>query len=365
LHETVFRSIKWTPTRSGLISLVALFDTAVIDGCDVSRATLHNLTILKELELAPGCRILVSKRNMIIPHIEDNLDRGNFSDSIIPSNCPCCGHALNIKKNKDTDDRDVETLHCDNLGCESQRLRQLVHFAGKKAMNIEGLSKGILDQLMTRGLIESFADFYRLDKHRDEILQMEGFGEKSFDRIWGAIQASRDTTFERYLISMDIPMIGRTASGKLHRQFDGSLDALEAAVESGYDFTQIPGFGITLHKNIHAWFKEKENVTLWKELQQFMNIQNTTTGTSVAPAASGDSIFAGKTIVVTGKIEGYTRTTINAKIASLGAIPGDSVTAKTDFLVCTKDSSSKLDKARKLGVKILTGQDFLEMIGEA
>jgi DNA ligase (NAD+) len=372
-HETVFRSVEWSPTRSGEISAVAIFDPVEIDGCEVSRATLHNLTFIKELELAAGCRILVSKRNMIIPHIEDNLDRGNFSAAIFPVSCPCCGGAtrIQISKGKDSggNERDIETLYCDNPDCSSQRLRKFVHFAGKKAMNIDGLSKATLEQFIERGWIDTFMDIYHLDRYRNEIVQTAGFGEKSFDRLWEAVQASRNTTFERYLISMDIPMIGRTASGELCRQYDGSLDAFEAAVDSGFDFTQLPDFGSTLHQNIHEWFGKEENRVLWKELQQEMNIQDTSATRDAAASGSSDHVFAGKTIVATGKFvfrgEHLSRDTINAKVVSFGATAGSSVTKKTDYLVVGENAGSKLDKARDLGVVILSVQEFFEMAGEA
>jgi DNA ligase (NAD+) len=363
LHQTVFRSIEWTPTRTGELSMVALFDTVVIDGCDVSRATLHNLTIIRELELTPGCRILVSKRNMIIPHVEDNLDRGKFSDAIFPQSCPCCGQPTRIQTSK-SDGRDVETLHCDNTECDSQRLRQFVHFVCKKAMNIEGLSKATLKRFIEYGWLDSFKDIYRLDRYKENIVLLDGFGEKSYDRLWDAIQTSRNTTFDRYLISMDIPMVGRTASGIFSRQFGGSLDAFEAAVDSRHDFTQLPGIGMTLHQNIHAWFKVEENRNLWKELQKLMSIQNPTV--PGVPAASSDSVFTGKTMVATGKFESFSsREAINAAFVSLGATVGSSVTKNTNYLVYGGKPGSKLDKARSMGVTILSEQKFREMSGMA
>jgi DNA ligase (NAD+) len=211
-------------------------------------------------------------------------------------------------------------------------------------------------------------DIYRLDRFREEIVSMEGFGADSFNSLWNAIQASRDTTFERYLISMDIPMIGRTHSGILCKEYSGSLDAFEAAVESGFNFADLPGFGGKRHQNIYEWFKDKENRLLWKELQKFMNIQNPaeTTSNPAASAVSGDSVFAGKVIVATGKMETFaSRGAINAKFASLGAIAGDTVTKKTDYVVYGGKPGSKLDKARAMGATVLSEQKFLEMIGDA
>ncbi|MCC8026693.1 MAG: NAD-dependent DNA ligase LigA [Clostridium sp.] len=359
-YETVLRSIEWTPSRTGEIAPVAVFDTVEIDGCEVSRASLHNLSFIKGLELMPGCRILVSKRNMIIPQVEDNLDRGGFdAGSLFPKVCPCCGELTRVHTSR-TDKRTTETLCCDNPYCETRRLRQFVHFVSKKAMDIEGLSEATLEKFIGRGWLHSFMDIYRLDEHREEIIRMDGFGEKSWQRLWDAIQASRNTTFERYLIAMDIPMIGNTASRELCRVFDGSLARFEAAVDGGYDFTQLADFGDTLHQNIHNWFRDEENRYLWEELQMMMNIEKKDMMTAIAQ----DSPFAGKTIVVTGKVEPYTRDGINAKIASLGAHPGSSVSKNTDYLICGEKAGSKLQKAQALGVTVLSPAQFFQMAGE-
>lgn len=366
LFESRLKCIDWQPSRSGEISPVAVFDMVEIDGCEVSRASLHNLTFIEELELMPGNRILVSKRNMIIPHVEDNLDRGGFSlEKLIPRTCPCCGFPTRIHETMNTSGgrtRTVKTLFCDNPDCETRRLRQFVHFVSQKAMNIEGLSEGTLEKLIGCGWIHSYMDIYRLDRHRAEILQMEGFGEKSWQRLWEAIQNSRNTTFERYLIAMDIPMVGNTASRALCRQFNGNLDAFEDAVHHQYDFTQLPDFGETLHNNIHEWFYDEENLYVWEELQKMMNIQKITVQ-EPAVSASGNP-FVGLTIVVTGKVEPYTRSGINEKIESLGAHAGSSVSSKTDYLICGEKAGSKLEKARALGVKILTPEEFFRMAGE-
>ena len=216
--ETKFRSIEWTPSRTGEIAPVAIFDPVEIDGCTVSRASLHNLSFIEGLELMPGNRVLVTKRNMIIPHVEENLDRGGFRlEEVIPNTCPCCGQPTRVYVNNDT-----KTLFCDNPDCETRRLRQFVHFAGQKAMDITGLSEGALEKFIGRGWLHSPLDLYRLDEHRAEIVTLEGFGEKSWQNLWDAIQRSRDTTFERYLIAMDIPLIGNTASRTLAQRFHSS-----------------------------------------------------------------------------------------------------------------------------------------------
>ena len=368
LFQTKLQTIEWTPGRTGEIAPVAIFEPVEIDGCEVSRASLHNLSFIEDLELAPDCRILVSKRNMIIPHVEENLDRGNFTlDAVIPHRCPCCGEPTRIHETKgrgeNGEERIIKTLFCDNAACETRRLKQFVHFVSKKAMNIEGLSEGTLEKLIGRGWIHSYLDIYRLDQHRDEIIRMEGFGEKSWQRLWDAIQQSRNTTFERYVIAMDIPMVGNTASRVLCREFHGSLDEFRDAVYGGYDFRQLPDFGETLHNNIQEWFNEEENFCIWEELQMMMKIQK--------PAEAGnqtvsqDNPFSGMTVVVTGKVEPYTRDEMNSLIALLGAVAGSSVTRKTNYLVCGEKAGSKLSKARELGIPVLTPKEFFRMAGVA
>lgn len=354
--ETRLDHIEWTPSRTGEITPVAVFDTVEIDGCEVSRATLHNLSFIEDLELMPGNRILVSKRNMIIPHIEDNLDRGGFDmDALIPKQCSCCGEPTRIHTTAT-----CKTLFCDNPDCDMRHLRCFAHFVSKKAMDIEGLSEATLERFIGRGWLHDFTDLYRLDEHRDEIVRMDGFGEKSWQRLWKAIQKSRNTTFERYLIAMDIPMIGNTASSALGRCFDWSLRAFEVAVDNGYDFTQLPDFGETLHNNIHEWFSIEENRLLWEELKPMVNIEKKEINT--APVQ--DNPFVGLTIVVTGKVEPYTRDGINAKIVSLGAKAGSSVSKNTDYLICGENAGSKLQKAQTLGVPVLSPAEFFAMAGE-
>ena len=362
-YETVFRSIEWQTGRSGEIAPVAVFDTVEIDGCEVSRASLHNLTFIKNLELHPGCRILVSKRNMIIPHVEENLDRGAYKD-MVPDTCPCCGQPTRIYTRTGDKGRIVETLHCDNPECGSRILQRFVHFAEKKAMNIRGLYEATLDQLIRIGALKGYQDLYHLDRYREEITALEGFGEKSYENLIASIDESRNTTFVRFVVAMDIPLIGRTASRILDRHFHGSLRELQLAALDRFDFTCLDGIGEIMSSNLHKWFRSSDHLLLWCSLQKELNFEN-----GLDAEASGeentmngtDNKFAGCTIVATGKLENFTRDGINARIISLGATPGSSVTKKTDYLICGEKAGSKLAKAQQLGVKILTEQEFLEM----
>jgi len=359
LYETTLRSIEWTPSRFGELSPVAIFDPVEIDGCEITRASLHNLTFISELELMPGCRILISKRNMIIPHIEENLSRGGFNAvDVFPAHCPCCESPTVVKEGKGDKGKVTRMLCCNNPGCANQILRKFVHFVGKKAMDIEGLSEATLKTFIGMSWLSDFTDIYKLGNFTFEITSLEGFGVKSWQRLQDAIQRSRKTTFERYLVAMDIPMIGRTASRELSRYFESSLDDFEAAVTGGFDFTALEGFGTTLHNNIHSWFKEPKNLNLWKELQEMIDIEK-----KDVPATSEGTgnPFAGCTIVATGKLVHFTRSSINAKIEALGATAGSAVTKDTNYLICGEKAGSKLDKARSLGVTVLSEQEFLEM----
>ena len=356
-YETTLRNIEWTPTRFGEIAPVGVFDPVEIDGCSVSRATLHNLTFIKELELVPGCRISVSKRNMIIPHIEENLERGHYVDAVPPV-CPCCGSQTRIYQRKGNDGRLIETVHCDNPNCDSQIRKRFTHFVGKKAMNIEGLSETTLEKFLTLGYLQTFPDIYHLNEHQEEILQLEGFGKKSFERLWNSITSSRNTTFVRFLVSMDIPMVGRTKSRILDTVFHGSLQEFFDAASGDYDFTQLDDFGDTLNQNIHDWFSDENNLILWHELQKELIFEERKEMNTMMK----ENVFTGCTIVATGKLAHFTRDEINSKILELGAKAGSSVTKKTDYLICGEKAGSKLAKAQSLGIKILSEDEFLEMI---
>lgn len=273
-YETVFRFIEWEPGRFGEIAPVAIFDTVEIDGCSVSRASLHNLSFIRDLELSPGCRILVSKRNMIIPHIEENLDRGHYSRALIPKKCPCCGKTTRIFSRAGDKGRLIETLHCDNPDCSSQILHKFIHFAEKKAIDISGISEATIERFIEMGFLKTFHDFYHLDRYRDEIVQMEGFGEKSYDKIIASVEKSRNTTFTRYVVAMDIPMIGRTAGRALEQYFHGDLQEFANAAVDCFDFTSLPDFGDTMCRNIWEWFRDYGNLKLWKSLQKEFNFKH-------------------------------------------------------------------------------------------
>lgn len=360
VQETVFRSVEWTPGRSGEIAPVAVFDAVEIDGCCVSRASLHNISFIRDLELHPGCRILVSKRNMIIPHIEENLDRGHYADSMIPEKCPCCRNPVRIYARKGSNGRIVGTLHCDNPDCRNQLLRRLVHFAGKKAMDISGISEAVIDRFIEKGFLHTCQDFYHLNRYREEIIRMEGFGERSYEKLRESVEKSRNTTFVRYVVAMDIPLVGRTAGRALDSFFKGNLQEFAKAAVDCFDFTSLPDFGEKMSRSIWEWFHNGENLKRWKTLQKEFHFEEREE--EVMKDRTKNNPFAGCTVVATGKLENFTRDGINSRITSLGATAGSSVTRKTDYLICGEKPGSKLAKARELGITVLTEQEFLDMI---
>lgn len=361
LYETVLRSIEWNPTRTGLISPVAVFDPVEIDGATVSRATLHNISYIKKLCLRPGCRILVCKRNLIIPHVEQNLDHGKRIDTEeLPSACPCCGSPTEIQVSEKPNDDGVcvETLVCKNPDCLSKHIARLTHFVSKPAMNIEGISETTLEKFVDRGWIHSYPDLFHLVEHKEEILEADGFGAKSFERMQTAIEASRNITFEHFLVAIDIPMIGKTASKAIAWYFNGEIAAFEQAVRERFDFTQLPDFGDTLCGNIYKWFEDTEHQALWEAMKKevvFMDME-------IKKAA--ENPFLGKTVVVTGTLENFTRAGIQAKIEELGGRAAGSVSKKTDFVLAGEKAGSKLTKAKELGIPVITEEQFLQMTAE-
>ena len=260
----------------------------------------------------------------------------------------------------------VETLHCDNPDCKSRILQKFVHFAGKKAINIRGLSEATLEKLIDLGFLQSYQDLYHLDRYRSQIISLEGFGSKSYERLITSIEQSRHTTFVRYLVAMDIPMVGRTAGRTLDQLFHGSLRELELAALDYYDFTVLENFGETLSRNIHEWFHNSDNLILWHILQKEFTFENAwdakASREETTMNETKNNKFTRCTIVATGKLEHFTRDGINSKIAELGATAGSSVTKKTDYLICGEKAGSKLTKAQQLGIPVLTEQQFLEML---
>ncbi len=356
LFETKLKRIEWNTSRTGLIVPVAIFDEVEIDGSKVSRASLHNLSFIEDLRLKSGNRILVTKRNMIIPHVEANLDFADEVRAEYPEKCPCCENTTEVKIS-DGKEKSVKTVYCTNPQCSARHIKKFVHFAGRQAMNIQGISEASLTLFISIGLIREYSDIYRINEMHDEIVNLEGFGEKSFDNMVRSVEKSRICTFDRFINAMNISQMGKSACMTVAQTF-GSPDELKNAVISGYDFTQLKDFGETLHNNINAWFSDEKNIHDWNELCSILDIQSIKTELS---EYAQESIFYNKTVVVTGKFKNYTRDSIKEHLEKLGAKVTGSVSKKTDYLIAGKDAGSKLEKAGSLGITVLSEDDVLSL----
>ena len=348
LYETSFRSVELATTRTGMVSLTARFDPVSMDGATVSRAYLHNLDNFRALQLGSGDTVRVYRANMIIPQIADNLTKsGTYR---IPMSCPCCGAALEVGETTGG----THQLFCWNRSCTAKLVQKFVHFCDKSRMNMEGLSETTLEKLIGHGWIHTFADLYELEQHRDAILQTDGFGEKSFERLQAAIEKSRTCTLAKFIAGLGIPTVGRHAGRELDRCFGGSWEAFEAAIQKGFDFTQLPDFGAVMQENIYTWYADAEEAKLWRPLLDKIHFIKETTPMSITK----ESPLYGKIVVATGKLEHYTRDGIQSKLLQIGAIPASSVTKKTNYLIVGEKAGSKLTKAQQLGIPTLTEEEF-------
>lgn len=352
LHETRFRGVELAATRTGMVSITGILDPVVIDGTTVTHAYLHNLDIFDDFQFGIGDTVQVYKANMIIPQIAENLTQSNTFE--LPMECPCCGEPLTVK----TTSGGTRQLFCENPACSAKLVRKFVHFCEKTRMDIPGLSETTLEKFVGKGWIRTFGDLYMLERYREEVCKTKGFGDKSFERLQRAIEKSRYCTLAKFIAGLGIPNVGRHAGRDLDKHFEGSWDAFEQAIKDGFDFTSLPDFGKTMHDNIYTWYADKEEEKLWRPLLKHIEFEKE----RIEMNTIKNNPFAGKTVVATGKLEGYTRDGIQSKLISLGATPGSSVTKKTDYLIVGEKAGSKLTKAEKLGIRTLTEQEFEEML---
>jgi DNA ligase (NAD+) len=349
MYETTLRDVEWNTTRTGIIAPVAIFDKIDLDGALTTRATLHNLSIIEQLELGIGDTITVYRSNMVIPKVYDNLTRSNTLT--IPTTCPCCGEPTEIKY---TDNSKV--LMCTNPNCAAKKLAQFTHFVSRKAMNIDGLSEKTLELLISHGFLHNYKDIYHLKEYKNKITQLPGMGAKSVDKLLDSIEKSRDVTLDRFITALGIPNVGSSAAKAISKQFGGDHYKFVMALSNGYDFTQISDFGEITNKSLHDWWDSKDEMVELLPMEMNFIVEEETT--------VSDNPFVGKTLVVTGKLNHFTRDFINEKIASLGAKAAGSVSKKTDFLITNEASgSSKYKKAVELGIPVISEEEFLNMIG--
>ena len=346
LYETVFRSLEVATTRTGMVSLTGVFDDVEIDGTTVNHAYLHNLDIFKALALGPGDKISVYKANMIIPQIAENL---TGSDNVeIPKVCPVCGQPTEIRQMNE-----VQSLYCTNEKCPAKEIKSYTLFVSRDALNIDGLSEATLEKLIDQGFIHEYADLFRLDRYKEVITGMEGFGEKSYQNMMDSIETARHTTLPRLIYGLGIAGIGVANAKVLCRYFDYDLERMQAADEE--TLSAIPGVGEVLASTFTDYMRDAENLEKIAHLKEILTIETPQIDESA-------QTLAGMSFVVTGSLNHYaSRNDLKEVIEEKGGKVTGSVTGKTTCLINNDitSTSSKNKKAKELQVPILTEEEFL------
>ena len=351
--ETVFRGIEWNTSRNGIVTPTGLFDEVTILDSQVSRATLHNLDYIDSLKLRIGDRICCSKRNMVIPAIEVNLDYSseNYQLPIINA-CPSCVENLIVNNTGS-----ANVLYCPIEDCPSRNLAKFVHFVSKNGADIKNLSEKTLELLISRGFLHTFKDIYHLKEHKNELIKIEGLGEKSVSSLLKSIEKSRDIKLENFINALGIPGVGLSAAKTISEYFHGDHYDFTQALVNGFDFTQLNDFGEITNKSLHDWWISKDPMVELLPVEMHFIVEE--------KKEIKDNPFIGKTICVTGQLNSFTRDSINAKIANLGARAASAVSKKTDWLITNEaSSSSKYKKAVELNIPIITEDEFLRMCGD-
>ncbi|EGC74731.1 hypothetical protein HMPREF0490_01611 [Lachnospiraceae bacterium 6_1_37FAA] len=350
IRETTLREIEWSPSRTGLINPVAIFDPVELEGTTVSRASVHNLSIMEELELGIGDTIQVYKANMIIPQIAENLTRSGMAP--VPECCPACGGETEIRQVSDT-----KTLYCTNPDCGAKHIKAFSLFVSRDAMNIDGLSEATLEKFITRGFIRHFSDIFHLERYGEEIRSMEGFGEKSYKNLQDSIEKARTTTLPKLIYGLGIANIGLSNAKMICRAFDYDVEKmLQADVEA---LNEIQGVGDVIARAFVDYFAVEDHREEFFRLLEEVKIPEEET-------TQEEQIFAGMNFVITGSVEHFAnRNEVKEVIESKGGKVTGSVTSKTNWLINNdvESTSSKNKKARELGIPIISEDTFLKMIG--
>ena len=347
IRETTLKEIEWSPSRTGLINPVAIFEPVELEGTTVSRASVHNISIMRGLELGVGDTIEVYKANMIIPQIAENKTRSGVRN--IPEVCPVCGGVTEIRKTND-----VESLYCTNPECQAKKIKSFTLFVSRDALNIEGLSEASLEKFIGRGFIHEFADIFKLSAHKAEIVEMEGFGEKSYENLMTGIERARTTTLARVIYSLGIPNIGLSGAKLICRQFEDEVEQVLAADEEA--LAAIDGIGAVIAGSFVEYFRDAEKRERFERLLSRLTL--------VKEEVSGEQDLKGKVFVVTGSLTHFSnRNELKDQIEKRGGKVTGSVTGKTDYLINndTTSSSSKNKKAKELGIPIISEEDFLKL----
>ena len=347
MRDTRLLEIEWSPSRTGLINPVAIFEPVELEGTTVSRASVHNISIMKELKLGIGDTIRVYKANMIIPQIAENLT--GSGNAPIPHTCPACGQETVVKK-----ENDVECLFCVNPECPAKKIKSFGLFTSRDAMNIDGLSEATLEKFIARGFIHDFGDIFEISRYKDEIVEMEGFGQKSYDNLMESLERAKETTLPRVIYSLGIANIGLANAKVICRHFDNDLDRIRHA--SLEEVSDIDTIGPVIAGNLVAYFRDEDNDRRLDHLMSFLHIQE--------DSPKQEQIFEGMNFVITGSLVHFgNRSEAKELIESLGGKVTGSVTKKTNYLINndTASSSSKNKKAKELGIPIISEEDFLKV----
>lgn len=345
---TKLKYIEWSPSRTGLINPVAIFEPVELEGTTVSRASLHNVSIFEDLMLGVGDEISVYKANMIIPQVYENLTKSNTEK--VPDTCPACGSHASIKQ-----DNESKVLLCTNPDCQIKHIKQYALMASRDALNIDGLSESTLEKFLSKGFIKNDSDIFKLDRYKDEIVNMEGFGKRSYEKLMAALEEAKHTNVARFLYSLGINGIGSANAKMIAKYFDNDIDKIITAGKD--ELLEIEGIGEVLANSIVDFFKDSKNIENVKSLREVLIFE--------AEESTGSDSFAGKVFVITGSLEHFTnRNELKELIEKNGGKVSGSVSSKTNFLINndTASNSSKNKKAKELGVEIISEEDFLKLL---
>lgn len=347
-QTTKLKYIEWSPSRTGLINPVAVFEPVELEGTTVSRASLHNVSIFEELMLGVGDEISVYKANMIIPQVYENLTKSNTEK--VPKICPACGKDTTIKK-----DNESKVLLCTNPYCQVKHIKQYALMASRDALNIDGLSESTLEKFLSKGFIKSDSDLFHLDKFKDEIINMDGFGKRSYEKLIAALDEAKNTTVSRFLYSLGISGIGSANAKMIAKYFDNDIDRIISASKD--DLLEIEGIGEVLANSIADFFRSEKNIENVESLRKILKFEK-------EESVGGDKL-SGKVCVITGSLQHFSnRNELKELIEKNGGKVSGSVSSKTNYLINndTASNSSKNKKAKELGVEIISEEDFLKLL---
>jgi len=355
--KTVFRGIELNPTRTGMVSMTALYDEVEVDHTNISRAIIPNIDYFEQFKFGVGDTITVYKANRIIPQIDDNLTRSNTYK--LSETCPCCGSKLEIRKPKE-----ARFLFCPNENCPAKMVKKFTNFVSKSAMNIDHLGESTLEKFIDKGWIKTFADIYHLDEHKSEIINMDGFGKKSYDKMWQAIQNSREVKLENFLVSLGVSNLGKTASKTISKYFNGDWQKFILSFPHNFDWTILDDFGDVIANSLNNYFCDLNNRDEWKSLLDevtFIIPQQTVSTDNVTIHSNP---FTSKKVYATGSFANYKKDQLKELLEGLGAEFTSGYAKSLDYLIVgSLKGSGKVDKALSDGIPVLQEDDFLKMIG--